>query len=483
MKNSDLFLKTERTHRSHRGIIVGFDPGLTVGIAILNLKGNLISLASFKKIRRSEIVSHIINYGKTVLVATDVYTPPKTVRKLASTLNSKIWSPYRSMSVESKIDIVDSYIQDIGKEQTLFELPQNAHERDALAAAVKTYRDHLNKFRQIEKRAEKAELSYDAVDSIKIRVINGTSISNAIEQISEDIKKVDSILTEHHNTTNGKDNESELKIKPSIGGYVEDNILKDSKGIKDDNGNLNSDDVLVSKLKHKLKSQQRYIDKLKQKNIILEDEVHVYQAKISKLQSKVDKLHYEYTKKILQKRELASKIALIKNLQEKYSNEKAKRSELEQKFKSRKDIKAVEISENAVPVKIIESFTKEGIREACDRWKIKKDDVVLLKNSEGGGSQTASMIIQLGVKAVITMDKISDPAENIFEKNMIPLVPASSVEMNSIHEFAIVNSETLRREIERWSVQVNKQKKNEDKKKLLKLVDEYRAQRRRSADQ
>jgi len=483
MKNSDLFLKTERTPRSHRGIIVGFDPGLTVGIAILNLKGNLISLASFKKIRRSEIVSHIINYGKTVLVATDVYTPPKTVRKLASTLNSKIWSPYRSMSVESKIDIVDSYIQDIGKEQTLFELPQNAHERDALAAAVKTYRDHLNKFRQIEKRAEKAELSYDAVDSIKIRVINGTSISNAIEQISEDIKKVDSILTEHHNTTNGKDNESELKIKPSIGGYVEDNILKDSKGIKDDNGNLNSDDVLVSKLKHKLKSQQRYIDKLKQKNIILEDEVHVYQAKISKLQSKVDKLHYEYTKKILQKKELASKIALIKNLQEKYSNEKAKRSELEQKFKSRKDIKAVEISENAVPVKIIESFTKEGIREACDRWKIKKDDVVLLKNSEGGGSQTASMIIQLGVKAVITMDKISDPAENIFEKNMIPLVPASSVEMNSIHEFAIVNSETLRREIERWSVQVNKQKKNEDKKKLLKLVDEYRAQRRRSADQ
>jgi hypothetical protein len=483
MKNSDLFLKTERTHRSHMGIIVGFDPGLTVGIAILNLKGNLISLASFKKIRRSEIVSHIINYGKTVLVATDVYTPPKTVRKLASTLNSKIWSPYRSMSVESKIDIVDSYIQDIGKEQTLFELPQNAHERDALAAAVKTYRDHLNKFRQIEKRAEKAELSYDAVDSIKIRVINGTSISNAIEQISEDIKKVDSILTEHHNTTNGKDNESELKIKPSIGGYVEDNILKDSKGIKDDNGNLNSDNVLVSKLKHKLKSQQRYIDKLKQKNIILEDEVHVYQAKISKLQSKVDKLHYEYTKKILQKRELASKIALIKNLQEKYSNEKAKRSELEQKFKSRKDIKAVEISENAVPVKIIESFTKEGIREACDRWKIKKDDVVLLKNSEGGGSQTASMIIQLGVKAVITMDKISDPAENIFEKNMIPLVPASSVEMNSMHEFAIVNSETLRREIERWSVQVNKQKKNEDKKKLLKLVDEYRAQRRRSADQ
>ena len=39
MRGSDYFLKTERTHNSHRGIIVGFDPGLTVGIAILDLNG------------------------------------------------------------------------------------------------------------------------------------------------------------------------------------------------------------------------------------------------------------------------------------------------------------------------------------------------------------------------------------------------------------------------------------------------------------
>ncbi|MGB8234077.1 MAG: hypothetical protein WCE60_08800, partial [Methanobacterium sp.] len=195
-----------------------------------------------------------------------------------------------------------------------------------------------------------------------------------------------------------------------------------------------------------------------------------------------DKLHYDYTKKILERKELASKIAMIERLQEKYINEKARRSELEQKFRSKKDIKALELSENAVPVKIIESFTKEGIKEACDKWKIKRDDVVLLKNSEGGGSQTASMIIKLGVKAVITLDKISDPAENIFVENMIPLVPASSVEMTSMSEFSIVNSKALNKEIERWIEIITNQKKKEDKKKLLKLVDEYRAQRRRSPD-
>ena len=482
MKGSDLFLKPERTHKSHRGIIVGFDPGLTVGIAILDLKGNLISLKSFKKIRKSEIISHIIDYGRTVLLATDVCPTPKTVRKLASSLNSKIWSPYRNMSVESKIDIVDSYLQNNNKDKTSFVLPQNAHERDALAAAVKTYRDHINKFRQIEKRAEKAKLTESAVDAIKAMVINGTSISNAIEQIN-DIIKADSISNESDKNLNTT-HESELEIQSQeIEEQVNETIITGSNEIKEADDKPNSNEIIISKLKHKLNLQQNYIDNLKHKNNLLEEHIVVYRAEISKLQSKVDKLHYNYTKKILQKKELASKLAIIKCLQEKYIDEKARRSELEQKFRSKKDIKALELSENAVPVKIIESFTKEGIREACDRWKIKRDDVVLLKNSEGGGSQTASMIINLGVKTVITMDKISDPAENIFEKNMIPLIPASSVEMTSMSEFYIVNSKALKREIKRWIKEVNNQKKKEDKKKLLKLVDEYRAQRKRSTDQ
>jgi predicted RNase H-like nuclease (RuvC/YqgF family) len=80
----------------------------------------------------------------------------------------------------------------------------------------------------------------------------------------------------------------------------------------------------------------------------------------------------------------------------------------------------LELSENAVPVKIIESFTKEGIKEACERWKIKRDDVVLLKNSEGGGSQTALMIINWVLKRLLQWIKFRDPAENIFENNMIP---------------------------------------------------------------
>ncbi|MTK63919.1 MAG: DUF460 domain-containing protein [Methanobacterium sp.] len=169
IKESNLIFKTQRSSRTTKGIIVGYDPGLTVGIAILNLNGELISLDSFKEIRRSEIISHIIGYGNTVLVATDVYPAPKTVRKIATTLNSKIWSPYKNMSVESKIEIVDNFTATANS----LNVPQNAHERDSLAAAVKTYKDHLNKFRQIEKRAEELSMTADMIDEVKIRVLMG----------------------------------------------------------------------------------------------------------------------------------------------------------------------------------------------------------------------------------------------------------------------------------------------------------------------
>lgn len=467
MKGSDLFSNPLRANKFHRGMIVGLDPGLTVGIAILDLKGNLISLSSFKEIRRSEIISHIITYGKTVLVATDVYPPPKTVRKLASILNSKISS--RSMSVESKIEIVDSFLQSIDNNMQL-QLPQNAHERDALAAAVKTYRDNTNKFRQIMKRALNAELNDNQIDKVKRLVINGVSISNAIKRVSDDDFKENSILTGSNTILNDID----LSVSDKKSNKTGDDI-----GIISIENSLDEKINTISRLKHKIKSQKKYINNLKQKNLFLEENNNFNKAQISKLQSRIDKLHYNYSKKILREKEIQSKITTINRLQKEYNDEKIRRIELEEQLRS-DDLTSYNLSENVLPVKIIEFFTKDGIREACDKWKIKKDDIILLKNSEGGGSQTASMIIKIGVKAVIIIDKISDPAENIFEENMTPVILASNIEMTSMSEFSIVNKKALYNEIVSWKEKVNNLNKIEHEKKLINLLDEYRAQRRRS---
>jgi hypothetical protein len=57
MTGSDRFLKDEKTLDGQRGIIVGFDPGLTVGLAILDLEGKILFIGSFKEISRADVIS------------------------------------------------------------------------------------------------------------------------------------------------------------------------------------------------------------------------------------------------------------------------------------------------------------------------------------------------------------------------------------------------------------------------------------------
>lgn len=462
-KGSNLILKTENPKTvndfsGQRGIIVGFDPGLTVGIAILDLEGNILSIRSFKEISMAEIIKYIINYGKTVLVATDVYPAPKTVKKLASSLNSKINSPYRSMSVESKIELVKDYIAekssaDRSKVVYSDEVPQNDHERDAFAAAIKTYNDYKGKLGQIEKRTEGLNFSPYDVDNVKIMVINDVPITSAIKSV--------------------------LKIKKAPKEAEAYELVDEDVAVEEENRN----DATISKLKQRIKTQTKQLNTLKLKNTQLQEDIADYEAEVSKFESKIDKLYYEYSRDILYKKEVASKVQIIKRLQERYKQEKARRCELERNLNALESTRKLELSKNVLPVKIIESFTKEGIRRACEYWKIKRNDVVLLANSKGGGSQTASLLISMGIKAVITTDKMSHQAREEFEKNRVPVLDAKRMNLEMIDEFAIIKAETLKDEIESWKKVMETKTMKEDRKKLLKIIDEYRAKRKRSNEQ
>jgi predicted RNase H-like nuclease (RuvC/YqgF family) len=434
----------------------------------MDLNGQVLSVKSFKEATRSDVVSHIIEYGKTVLISTDVYPPPKMVKKLSSILNSRIDAPTRFMSVESKIEAVEIYLNEkssFSRSKVVHsdEIPQNAHERDALAAALKTYKKYQNKLQQIVKKAEELNLTSSEVDDVKIMFLQGTPISKAMDYILESRKD--------QGRQGDIENNFEARLK----------IDKSSKPTQDGYNSL-EDSAHINRLKQKIRSQETEIKNLKKQNLEKDEKICGAQLEISTLKEKIEDLHYQYSKGMLEKKEIASKIALIKRLQDKYQHEKDLRQKLQENLSSMHDIQALELSKNVVPVKIIESFTREGIKEACDYWKIKEGDVVFLRNSKGGGSHTASLIIQRGIKAVIVNDQMSHTAEEEFEKNLIPLLPLETVDLKMIDKFAVVSVDSLRTQIKNWESRVRDRKASEDRKKLLNVIDEYRAKRRRSAD-
>ena len=74
----------------------------------------------------------------------------------------------------------------------------------------------------------------------------------------------------------------------------------------------------------------------------------------------MDKLRNEYSRKILEKREFASKISMIKRLQNKYSQERSMRLELEKQLDPNFGFETIGV--DAFYLNIITSFTMEGIR-------------------------------------------------------------------------------------------------------------------------
>lgn len=469
LRRSDLNSKISAKYQ--RGLIVGLDPGLTVGLAILDLSGNILCVNSFKEISRAEIIKNIIHYGRAVLIATDVHHHPKMVKKIASSFNSKIHSPYRDLAVSTKTELVEDYIRHqrvpAGSKDNFSDfIAENAHERDALAAAVQAFKSYQKKLELIKRRVVGLNLTSADVDEIKVMVINGVPITKAINAYLDEKKSLKDSY--EHFTSSGFD---EVDKKSSFRG--DEAFPVNSK----DDSEI---DIELVKLRQKIKSQANQIRNLQNKNRILDSEVLKYIDEVNKLEKKIERLQYDYSQKILQKKEIATKNAIIKGLQDKYRIEKELREELESNLRSIKRIRAMELSKEALPVKIIDSFSKDAIREATKSWSIKKGDVVLLRSSEGGGSQTAALLIELGVKVVITTDKMSHQAKDEFKENMIPILEEKDVDLKMADDFAVIRTHDLDAKIKKWKKDQEEMKDEENRSKLLKIMDDYRAQRKRS---
>ncbi|MCX8196027.1 MAG: DUF460 domain-containing protein [Acidilobaceae archaeon] len=169
---SKLFLSQRRPERA---LIVGVDAGTTTGLAVLDVEGNLLYSSSSKGMDRGSIIDLVLSYGKPIIVATDVAEPPETVRKLAAQLGATLYLPPEDLSVAEKKELV---------ERLLGEPAEDAHQRDALAAALKAFGSVRSKLEQIERKLD--DLSFEiSREEVKRWVIEGLTVAEALERAIE----------------------------------------------------------------------------------------------------------------------------------------------------------------------------------------------------------------------------------------------------------------------------------------------------------
>lgn len=149
-------------------LVVGVDPGTTVGWAVLDLQGNVVSVNSKKELSLDSLVSIVSQLGTPIVVGCDKAKVPAFVQDFATKFHARVVSPRSDLSRHEKRDLVAGFDT------------SNAHEADALASALLAYRRSevlLRKIRANLSRAGKSGLFEDISDLV---IREGISIHAAL---------------------------------------------------------------------------------------------------------------------------------------------------------------------------------------------------------------------------------------------------------------------------------------------------------------
>jgi len=157
-------------HTRRKHIIVGIDPGTTVGIAMIDINGKPVDVFSAKNYSISDAIAWIESHGTPLIVASDVTPTPAMVKKISSMFAAPGHELDESLSTEEKITLTKG--EGYGY--------KNAHERDALAACVYALKRYKKKFTQVQKKTPPGV----DVEEVKALVVKGVSISAAISRLT-----------------------------------------------------------------------------------------------------------------------------------------------------------------------------------------------------------------------------------------------------------------------------------------------------------
>jgi len=99
-----------------------------------------LGITSIREARRSDLIKYVIGFGKPVIIASDVNPLPKMIDRMSAALGSRVFYPEFSLTNEEKEKIIGDF-----KEQI-----KNSHQKDALAAGLKAFKNYHGLFLKVE---------------------------------------------------------------------------------------------------------------------------------------------------------------------------------------------------------------------------------------------------------------------------------------------------------------------------------------------
>lgn len=406
-------------------IVVGLDPGTTTGIAALNLRGELIDLVSAREMSSSDVIEWIASRGRPLIVATDVFPTPGAVEKVKRSFSATLYSPGMDVPAEEKIALAREFGY------------KNDHERDALAAASSAFKKYKNKFVQVDKKVP-SEID---PDEVKALVVKGYSIENAISELTQGPAYLEK-------------EEQRPEVSESEAPEIE--AMRSQS----------------QQLSEQIKTLRSYVDDLKAE-LVEKDEA------LAGTRAKMERLRDKSSREAKRDHEIKIRDKEIDRLRGILRSERKYIKKLKHDLGHKKKAEKIEELKGFKRLKTVEAFSKEKIMAASERLGIEKGDMVFIEDASGGGPNTADLLIDRGVEAIIAGGEMSSAILDHFNDSGLPVFSVREIQIQMIDGIAFVNPEEVMAARARWSERMKTRQAERKAEWLESMVQEYRVERKK----
>jgi predicted RNase H-like nuclease (RuvC/YqgF family) len=400
------------SHARRRYTIVGIDPGTTVGIAMIDLRGKPVEVFSAKNYSISDAIAWIAARGRPLIVASDVTPTPAMVKKISSVFASPVHDLDESLSTDEKIALTK------GEDYEY----KNAHERDALAACVNAFRHYKRKFTQVQKKTPVGV----NVEAVKAMVVKGVSISAAIDRLIAPDEAKEQVTEEPRQSEGDSGVERERESKT------------------------------ILRLRGLLKDKDARIELLEERITALETRLAEGERARERLKRKLDSTRSASTRELKKAEEIRKRDRAIESLRAEVRAREQEKAELRGIIEDLKGRGKREVR-GGKRITVIQAFSHDAILDADRKYGLKKGDVVYLKDGSGGGTSTAELLAKKGVVAVIYGKELSHFAADTFSQFDIPTFSTDKLPLLSTGDedeeegaFAFVDPHLLNERMEEW---------------------------------
>jgi predicted RNase H-like nuclease (RuvC/YqgF family) len=401
-------------------LIVGIDPGTTTAIAALDLEGNLLHLSSSRQTSMSDVTEVLYKIGKPLIIASDVHEMPYSVEKVRRAFNGVTYTPRQDMSVETKLELASPHPY------------RNDHERDALSAALDAYRSYKNKFQNILKRVPPG---YD-LDDVRAAIVRGLSVEQAL---------------------------GEMKGREAPAEPVAPQVTLQSPG-----------DERIRILDGTVKRLRSLIQEL-------QEEVMQKDREIIRLQGRLRRIRSQREDQVRRDSEIVKRDAIITSLKKRVRREERVNRALRKRVSRLKEFETFQQQENAVPLKVLTSFSREGVKAVHEEFGLREGDLLYISRIDGWSRNVVRDLSGLGILGLVIGDEESIPEDPLFLEPFhefnIPLLNGEDVDARVKGKQGSADKKMVDNALSDWEERQKTYEIEKKAKMLEHIFKEYRSER------